>query len=495
MATKTCTGKCGKTKPLSEFYSKGAECRECNKERRRDKNKEAGKIRYIAPETLEIQEKYKDNPEEMQRQLNNAKAKRARERQKDAHIKGTAKIITEKVCKGPLCKGAKISVEKFAVQNYGDGYQTNCKECNKVINAQKAESYKDIDLENTTKSCKNKECACENPQPLTEFDKHVNYEFGRNDICKTCRQIERSTLNYPRQESGTKKCSGSCGQTLDVVHFHTDNKNMDGLHSSCKVCHNKSQRMSNSKYTQAINKIFNDCKQNAKKRGIKFAIKSQDIDDLYQKQDGKCAITGTLMTHDYMTERQEDDHHIINPTNMSIDRIHNSGGYTKDNIQLVCAIVNRIKHDMNPFELMFFVTTVGNHSVRKQAMQLGLIQEEQIKLTTDMSKRIEQKYKYTYSNAEKRKLNVTVTQEELNELYIKQNGKCAITGQDLTCNKSLCDISIDRIDSNKHYTLDNVQLVLDSANKRKSDLSNTELIKWTNLIRKSPLFLSQLASI
>lgn len=203
-------------------------------------------------------------------------------------------------------------------------------------------------------------------------------------------------------------------------------------------------------------------------------------------------MTGIQMTHDYMTERKENDPHIINKTNMSIDRIHNSKGYTKNNIQLVCAIVNRIKHDMNPFELMFFVTTVGNHIVRKQASQLGLLKEQPIILTNEMSKRIEQKYKYTYSNAEKRKLDVTVTQEELNELYIKQNGKCAITGQVLTCNKSLCDISIDRIDSNKHYTKNNVQLVLDSANQRKADLSNKELENWINLIRKSPLLLSQL---
>jgi CRISPR/Cas system Type II protein with McrA/HNH and RuvC-like nuclease domain len=109
-----------------------------------------------------------------------------------------------------------------------------------------------------------------------------------------------------------------------------------------------------------------------------------------------------------------------------------------------------------------------------------------------MSKRIEQKYKYTVSNAEKRNLNVEITHEYLNELFVKQNGKCAITGQLLTCNKSLCDISIDRIDSNKHYTIDNVQLVLDQANQRKGDLTNNELANWSNTIRKSPLFLSQL---
>lgn len=441
-----------------------------------------------------IKNEVKD-PNERKKLLVNLRQKRQRLKQKESHKKGETKKITEKICKGLLCKGNILPVDKFTTQMYGDGYQTYCKECVKYKNSLKSESYKDVDLVNTTKSCKNTDCSCENPQQLTEFDKHVNYEFGRNDICKTCRHFERSKINYPRQTSGTKKCSGKCEKILDISQFHTDNKNTDGLHSSCKLCHNESQRLSNSKYSCAINKIFNDCKQNAKKRDIKFAITSADIDELYKKQNGKCAMTGIQMTNNYITNRKEGDPHIINQTNISIDRIHNFRGYTKNNIQLVCAVVNRIKHDMNPFELMFFVITVGNHSIRKKAMQLNLIQEQQINLTNEMSKRIEQKYKYTCSNAEKRNLNVKIRQEDINQLYIKQNGKCAITGQILTCNKSLCDLSIDRINSNKHYTNNNLQLVLDSANQRKSDFSNNELEHWINLIRQSPLLLLQIASI
>lgn len=144
---------------------------------------------------------------ERKRLLGLIKAKRSRLKKNKEYKEGKLPTITEKICKGILCKGAKLSVEKFSKQTYGDGYQTNCKECTKNNNARKSESYKDVNLVNTEKSCKNEECSCENPQPLTEFDKHANYEFGRNDVCKTCRQIERSKLNYPRQESGTKFCT------------------------------------------------------------------------------------------------------------------------------------------------------------------------------------------------------------------------------------------------------------------------------------------------
>lgn len=510
MATKYCSYH-NTEHPLEAFPQKngkphGTKCRQSRSEKGAKLAKEKKELLAkeqeltLSSEELELNaeaERIKSevsDPEERKRLLVNLRQKRQRLKQIKEHKEGKAKKIIEKVCKGPLCKGAKISVEKFATQQYGDGYQTNCKECNKFINAKKSESYKDIDLENITKCCKNKECTCENPQPLTEFDKHVNYEFGRNDICKTCRQIERSKLNYSRQESGVKFCSG-CDKHLDVSMFYSDKCNIDGLQSVCKTHQKKKINVSYSKYPNSIVHILNWAKQNAKNRDITFAITFQDIDELYLKQDGKCAITGIQMTHDYTKERKEDDSHIINKTNMSIDRIHNSKGYTKNNIQLVCAVVNRIKHDMNPFELMFFVTTVGNHTVRKQAVQLGIIKEQQTELTNEMIKRIEQKYKYTISNAKARNLDVNITHEDLNKLYVKQNGKCAITGQLLTCNKSLCDISIDRIDSNKYYDLDNVQLVLDSANQRKGDLSNNELENWTNTIRKSPLLLSQLTSI
>lgn len=63
-----------------------------------------------------------------------------------------------------------------------------------------------------------------------------------------------------------------------------------------------------------------------------------DIDflhSLYLKQNGKCAISGETLT--YITENGKC------PTNISIDRIDSSVGYEKENIQLVCAVVNTMK--------------------------------------------------------------------------------------------------------------------------------------------------------
>jgi len=98
--------------------------------------------------------------------------------------------------------------------------------------------------------------------------------------------------------------------------------------------------------------------------------------------------------------------------------------------------------------------------------------------------------KYLITNAKKRHIvkvkNGTKYDEEFNitykdvvELKEKQNNKCKYTGTDLVwkVGSSYYQTSIDRIDSNKTYTKDNIQLVGFWANVAKSDLRETEFLE------------------
>lgn len=55
---------------------------------------------------------------------------------------------------------------------------------------------------------------------------------------------------------------------------------------------------------------------------------------MYYKQEGKCALSGEILTKIALEDKG------INKYNVSIDRINSSKDYTKDNIQLVGAIIN-----------------------------------------------------------------------------------------------------------------------------------------------------------
>ena len=76
--------------------------------------------------------------------------------------------------------------------------------------------------------------------------------------------------------------------------------------------------------------------------------------DLYHKQNGRCAITNLPMTRKFGGGRCM--------TNISIDRIDSSEGYTPDNVQLVLLVVNLMKLDMSEAE----VTTMALFIVTKR---------------------------------------------------------------------------------------------------------------------------------
>jgi hypothetical protein len=82
-----------------------------------------------------------------------------------------------------------------------------------------------------------------------------------------------------------------------------------------------------------------------------------------------------------------------------------------------------------------------------------------------------------------------LTLENLLLLYYKQKGLCAISEIEMTFiqggGKKDINISIDRIDSSKGYTMDNIQLVCSHVNMMKSNLSYERLVFFCeNIINK-----------
>jgi hypothetical protein len=67
---------------------------------------------------------------------------------------------------------------------------------------------------------------------------------------------------------------------------------------------------------------------------------------------------------------------------------------------------------------------------------------------------------------------VAITQEDIWQKYVSQGKSCALTGWPIDLDKSNNEItaSVDRIDSNKDYTLDNIQIVHKTVNRSKSDI-------------------------
>jgi len=87
------------------------------------------------------------------------------------------------------------------------------------------------------------------------------------------------------------------------------------------------------------------------------------------------------------------------------------------------------------------------------------------------------KWRVLVYNAEQRNIPFDLTIEQIDDLFKKQDKKCRFTGLPLEINGNKGTASLDRIDSFKGYTIDNVQWVHKDVNKLKGQFSEEEFIK------------------
>ena len=208
-----------------------------------------------------------------------------------------------------------------------------------------------------TKVCK----ICNINKDITNFHKNgPTY----HPSCKPCRATERKKFRYGRPTDGIRKCA-CCEIEKDISNFHSDKSHPSGLQSSCKPCQTEKTKKCTSTLNGFIKKIYKDMHHNVKKRAkeLNIEITCDDIHQLYTKQNGLCAISGLKLTHE--TYAYKDKEHIINRLNISIDRINSNLGYTRDNIQLVAAIVNRMKTDLPDSEFIKICSIITEHNNKK----------------------------------------------------------------------------------------------------------------------------------
>lgn len=205
-----------------------------------------------------------------------------------------------------------------------------------------------------TKSCK----VCNEVKDITNFHKNgTTY----HPSCKPCRSIERKKIRFERPVEGIRKCA-CCEIEKDISEYHSDKSSPTGLQTYCKDCQCEKSKKWASTLDGFVKRLHLDMRNNAKKRAkeLKIEISTDDIKELYEKQKGLCALTGIPMTTDtYMTKGNQ---HIINKMNISIDRINSDLGYTKDNIQLVGAMINRMKSDLTNQEFISFCSIITNYN-------------------------------------------------------------------------------------------------------------------------------------
>jgi predicted nucleic acid-binding Zn-ribbon protein len=101
---------------------------------------------------------------------------------------------------------------------------------------------------------------------------------------------------------------------------------------------------------------FSGIKNKAKERNLEFSITIEDIDNLYEKQNKKCSLTGLDISFN-----SGQNNYIKIRGNASIDRIDNNKGYTVENIQILDKDINFMKRDFTQDKFITLCKMVVNN--------------------------------------------------------------------------------------------------------------------------------------
>jgi hypothetical protein len=91
----------------------------------------------------------------------------------------------------------------------------------------------------------------------------------------------------------------------------------------------------------AVTTMLSLSKNRAKGNDLEHSLEREDLFELWDEQDGKCAISGLEMT----TERGS-------LKKVSLDKIDPTGGYARNNVQLVCKWANFAKNGATNEEIL-----------------------------------------------------------------------------------------------------------------------------------------------
>lgn len=195
---------------------------------------------------------------------------------------------------------------------------------------------------------------CGKNLPLTRkfFKRKDDKNF--HEMCRECEDI----YNQEKEWNGNLLKCHKCGKFLPVTEFgHSDHYKFRDYHDArCRNCRTKRTNEIKKEYSNdvALTKVlqmrFLAAKDRSIKKNIPFDITKKYLKELWNKQNGKCAISGIEMTFEQCNGRT--------PTNVSIDQINPNNGYTKGNIQLVCMAVNQMKSDLKIEELYDFCSAI-----------------------------------------------------------------------------------------------------------------------------------------
>ena len=155
------------------------------------------------------------------------------------------------------------------------------------------------------------------------------------------------------------ECSCGCvfsRQLADMLYHNTK-----GFPNRCKKCALKA-RNKGGRFLQW--NWFNTILQNAKNRNLEITITIDYCEKLWEKQNGKCALSGIdlLLPKRIHYTKEDGKKSISYHGDASIDRIDSYKGYLEGNVQWIHKKINTMKMNMTDEEFINWCKLISNHN-------------------------------------------------------------------------------------------------------------------------------------
>lgn len=130
----------------------------------------------------------------------------------------------------------------------------------------------------------------------------------------------------------------------------------------CRACRSaEHRRRTSSSYEHFLRYLYSNAKSDAsspssnRSNKIAWELELSDLTALWEKQEGRCAVSGVFLTHHKDGSGRYD-------FNASIDRINPDLPYTPQNVHLVAYRINIMKHTLTSDMFYWWVKTIHDFS-------------------------------------------------------------------------------------------------------------------------------------
>lgn len=145
------------------------------------------------------------------------------------------------------------------------------------------------------------------------------------------------------------ECRCECGRLKPVKAYYLTKS----MSRQCSYCHKHGKRFYSE--DRIPKQLWDQIVRNAQKRGIPIHITPEEAYEIYKSQGGRCALSGVEIHFPRCATE-------FRNATASMDRIVNSNGYTRENVQWLHKDVNRMKNTHQQDYFIALCRKVASHS-------------------------------------------------------------------------------------------------------------------------------------